>query len=169
MGSAVSAWILVPEWTKPLQSMNDRLHWAAARKLTDRCKEWAMNAATEALIPPLQHCVVEMVWTVPDLKRRDAENPMPDFKAICDGLVNAGVVPDDIPKWMTKLMPRIEYVKGMSRVTIIITGDPVPVLDGVDDSGILFGMHTPTESDPTGVGIATAVLLQDMNAVEPLN
>ena len=41
-----------------------------------------------------------------DRKRRDEENPMYDFKSYCDGLVDAGVVPDDIPKYMTKLMPR---------------------------------------------------------------
>lgn len=118
-------WTLVPEWPKPLQSMNDRPHWAVKAKAIARCREWAMNAATAALIPPLQHCIVEMVWTVPDRKRRDEENPMYDFKAICDGLVDAGVTPDDIPKWMTKLMPRIEYVKGEARVEVIITGDPV--------------------------------------------
>lgn len=118
-------WTLTPEWPKPLTSLNDRLHWAVVKKATLRCKEFAMNSATAALIPPLEHCIVEMVWTVPDRIHRDEENPMLDFKAICDGLVNAGVVPDDIPKYMTKLMPRIEYVKGEKRVEVIITGTPV--------------------------------------------
>jgi hypothetical protein len=122
-------WTLVPEWPKPLTSLNDRLHWAVVKKATLRCKEWAMNAATEALIPPLEHCIVEMYWTVPDQRVRDAENSMLDFKAICDGLKDAGIVPDDVPKYMTKLMPVIEYVKGQKGVRVVVTGTPKPVVD----------------------------------------
>lgn len=118
-------WTLVADWPKPRTSLNDRLFWAVVKKETLICKEWAMNAATAALIPRLEHCIVEMVWTVPDRRVRDAENPMLDFKAICDGLKDAGIVPDDVPKYMTKLMPRIEYVKGEKRVEIVITGTPV--------------------------------------------
>jgi hypothetical protein len=44
-------------------------------------------------------------------------------------LVDAGVTPDDIPKWMTKLMPRIEYVKGEARVEVIVTGTPIAPAD----------------------------------------
>jgi len=104
--------------------MNARPHWAVRAKSTERNRTWAMNAATAALIPPLEHCIVEMVWTVPDQKRRDAENPMYDMKAFCDGLVDAGVVPDDIPRWMTKLIPRIEYAKGERRLEYLVTGTP---------------------------------------------
>ena len=51
------------------------------------------------------------------------------------------------------------------------------MIDGVEQDGILLGMNPPTESDLTDFGaygddpdgtVAT-VLLQDMNAVEPLN
>lgn len=122
---STQTWTLVPEWTKPLTSLNDRLHWAVVKKSTLRCKNFAMDAATAALIPPLEHCIVEMVWTVPNQRVRDEENSMLDFKAICDGLVDAGIVPDDIPKWMTKLMPRIQYVKGESKVEVIVTGTPI--------------------------------------------
>ena len=117
-----ATWTLIPEWHKPLMSMNDRPHWAVRAKSIKRCRQWAMNAATAALIPPLDHCIVEMVWTVPDRKRRDAENPMYDLKSYCDGLVDAGVAQDDIPQYMTKLMPRIEYVRGQRGVAVIITG-----------------------------------------------
>lgn len=118
-------WTLIPEWTETLDSMNARPHWAVRAKSTERNRQWAMNAATAALIPPLEHAIVEMVWTVPTRLRRDAENPMYDFKAMCDGLVDAGILPDDVPKYMTKLMPRVEYVKGEKRVELIITGTVV--------------------------------------------
>jgi len=125
----VQTWTLVPEWDHPLDSMNARPHWAVRAKSTARTREWAMNAATEALIPPLEHGIVEMVWTVPTKTRRDEENPMYDYKAICDGLVDAGVLPDDIPKYMTKLMPVIEYIKGQKGVRVVVTGTPAPVVD----------------------------------------
>lgn len=125
----MTTWTLVAPWPKPLTSLNDRLHWAVVKKATLRCRDWAMDTATAELIPPLEHCIVEMIWTVPDKRVRDEENSMLDFKAICDGLVNAGIVPDDVPKYMTKLMPVIEYVKGAKGVRVNITGDPVPVVD----------------------------------------
>jgi crossover junction endodeoxyribonuclease RusA len=118
-------WTLLADWDKPLTSLNDRLHWAVVKQATLRCKAWAQDGATAQLIPPLSHCIVEMVWVVPDRRVRDEENPILDFKAACDGLVNAGVVPDDKPGYMTKLMPRIEYIKGEKRVFLLITGEPV--------------------------------------------
>lgn len=118
-------WTLVPPWSKPPLSMNDRTHWAVHAKKTAECREWALDAAVAALVPPLVHCIVEMVWYVPDRRRRDEENPVASFKPVCDGLVDAQVVPDDVPKYMTKLMPRVEYRKGDSGVEIVITGEPV--------------------------------------------
>lgn len=122
---SVITWVLSPEWDHPLDSMNARPFWAVRAKSTERNRSWATNAAVAALIPPLEHCIVEMVWTVPDRKVRDAENPMYDLKAVCDGLKDAGIVPDDVPKYMTKLIPRIEYVKGEQRVEYIVTGTPL--------------------------------------------
>lgn len=40
-------------------------------------------------------------------RTRDVENPVPTLKACCDGLVDAGVVADDDPYRMDKLMPII--------------------------------------------------------------
>lgn len=63
---------------------------------------------------------VGLVWVVPDKRRRDAENPVPTLKALCDGLVDAGLVPDDTPEFMEKLMPVIVYVKGELRVELTL-------------------------------------------------
>lgn len=56
-----------------------------------------------------EHVTVTLIWTVKDKRRRDTENPVATLKPICDGLVDAGLVPDDTPNWMTKHMPVIEY------------------------------------------------------------
>ena len=57
----------------------------------------------------LEGRVVELVWFVTDKRRRDADNPVLTLKALCDGLVDAEIVPDDTPEYMTKLPVRIEY------------------------------------------------------------
>jgi crossover junction endodeoxyribonuclease RusA len=103
-------------------SMNDRGHWAPKAQKVAQVREWSALAASEAHIPPMQFCSVVMLWTVPDKKRRDEENPMPDFKAACDGLVDAGVVPDDTPQYMAKFMPVITYEKGVAAVRFEVTG-----------------------------------------------
>lgn len=105
--------------------MNQRMHWHQRRLLASRVRTDARVITRAAAVPPMQHVTVEMVWIVPDKRRRDADNPVLTSKSWCDGMVDAGIVPDDTPQWMTKLMPRIEYVKGKSAVTFFVTGIPV--------------------------------------------
>jgi len=116
-------WTLTPDWPKPPLSMNQRLHWAAKKDLTASIRQTVKLLAKNAKIPTLAHADVLMVWTVPTLHRRDADNPAPTLKAACDGLVDAGIVPDDTPQWMTKHMPFIEYERGVKAVRFEIRGD----------------------------------------------
>jgi hypothetical protein len=55
---------------------------------------------------------VTLTWHVATNRRRDDDNVVPTLKAMCDGLVDAGVVPDDTDAYMHKLMPMIAYEKG---------------------------------------------------------
>lgn len=118
-------WVLTAPWSKPPLSMNDRHHFRVKAELVAQIRTDARVVTKAAKIPPLQHATVAMVWTVPDLTRRDEENPLATGKPWFDGMVDAGVVPDDTPQWMTKLMPRIEYVRGVSKVRFEVTGIPV--------------------------------------------
>lgn len=85
------------------------------------------HLALAAGIGRLQRCQVEVVWVVADRRRRDSDNASPFAKAIFDGLgadkgVTAGIVPDDTPEYMTKLMPRIEHRPGVTpHFEVIIT------------------------------------------------
>lgn len=115
-GEEMTTWTLIPPWTKPPMSMNDRLHHHVKARHTASIRTTAYLLARQAHIPPCEHVEVAMVWTVPTHGRRDAENPIATLKPFCDGLVDAGVVPDDVPEFMTKHMPRIEYVKGVEAV-----------------------------------------------------
>ncbi|AWY05400.1 RusA-like resolvase [Microbacterium phage Fireman] len=55
---------------------------------------------------------VGLIWVVADGRRRDEDNVVPTLKALCDGLVDGGIVPDDTPQYMVKRMPVIERRDG---------------------------------------------------------
>ena len=97
-------------WTRPPLSMNQRLHRMQEAKLTAMVRADAAKAF--ASFGPFARVEVVMTWTVNDRRRRDDENPTPTLKALCDGLVDAGVVPDDTNDFMVKHMPVIRYEKG---------------------------------------------------------
>lgn len=68
----------------------------------------------------LEHCVAQYVWYVPNRIRRDEDNIVLSAKPLFDGLVDFGLVPDDTPEHMTKLMPLIEPhpIKGKQSTAI---------------------------------------------------
>ncbi|WP_179580575.1 hypothetical protein [Glaciibacter psychrotolerans] len=98
------------DYPRPPVTANQRLHWAHKAKLTRSVRDATAKLAHR--IPELGKCRVELTWFVTTKARRDADNIVPTLKAMCDGLVDAGVVTDDTPDLMVKVMPVIEYVKG---------------------------------------------------------
>lgn len=93
-------------WARPPLTSNQRLHWRKKADITREIRQWAgiLFRAVEFEGHPVE---VELTWFVPDKRRRDEDNLVPTLKALCDGLVDAGVVPDDTPAYMRKNMPRI--------------------------------------------------------------
>lgn len=109
-------------WPSPPLSSNQRLHWARKADLTRTVRETTRLLGRG--ITPQRHVTVGLVWVVGDRRRRDADNVVPTLKACADGLVDAGVVPDDTPEFMSKTMPVIRYVKGATpRLLLTIEGD----------------------------------------------
>ena len=97
--------------TMPL-SMNSRMHWGKSSRITKQIRTTAWLLAKQAKIPTdCDHITVCLHYRPKDRRRRDAENPTPVLKAACDGLVDAGLVSDDTPDLMTKLMPVIHPVE----------------------------------------------------------
>jgi crossover junction endodeoxyribonuclease RusA len=82
---------------------NHRAHARKVRGVRIVAARWAAIAG----IPALGRCQVELTWHVLDRTRRDAENLSYTLKAMCDGLVDAGLVTDDTTNLMKKLMPEI--------------------------------------------------------------
>ncbi|MBM4489698.1 hypothetical protein GS471_17010 [Rhodococcus hoagii] len=106
--STIAAVLELP-WSKPPMSMNDRMHWAQKAKLTKRIRSTAHTLAAAKRLPAgLDHVTVALVYRPRDRRRRDTDNLMPVLKALCDGLVDHGLVTDDTPQWMTKHMPRLD-------------------------------------------------------------
>jgi len=97
-------------WTKAPLSMNDRLHHMQKAKITAELR--ALMHATARHLPEMDRVEVALVWVVSDRRKRDEENIVATLKPLCDGLVDAEIVPDDTPQYMVKRMPQIRYEKG---------------------------------------------------------
>lgn len=83
----------IPRVGKKWITANQRTHWRATAPMV---KQWREVAAWRARkVPTLQraHVVVEVRFS--DKRRRDPGNWAPTAKAVVDGLVDAGVFPDD--------------------------------------------------------------------------
>lgn len=112
------------DWPRPPLSMNQRLHRMQEAKLTAMVRRAAAEAFAQ--FPPVERVDVTMTWTVKDRRRRDDENPVSTLKALCDGLVDAGVVPDDTHAFMVKHMPVITYVKGATPCICLVVREIQP-------------------------------------------
>ena len=110
-----------------LLSMNDRHHWRVRARLA---RDWRLAAqlaaephhparlanAADLALPP---SVISIVLPVRDSRRRDPHNYFATVKPIVDGLVDAGLWPDDTPEWVTTTEPTLS--RTTTDVHIIIT------------------------------------------------
>lgn len=92
--------------TAPL-TLNQRLHWAEKARRTRIVRDAVAWRARAAKIGRREHVVVQLHYVPPDRRQRDPSNLMATQKPAVDGLVDAGVVPDDIPAYVTELQPVI--------------------------------------------------------------
>ena len=105
----MSVEIRFPMPGKPM-SMNDREHWAAK---ASRTKDWRHAAALAARkVKPQPPSIVEVSIPFARNGRRDPHNYAPTVKAIVDGLVDAGLWPDDPPEFVRTFEPLCRVEKG---------------------------------------------------------
>lgn len=110
--TAEFATVLQFDYKRPPVMANDRFsHWAVKARLVRD-----IRTATKLLahrLPELGRIRVSLVWIVTDKRRRDGgENVTPTLKPMIDGLVDAGVVTDDTPDLVERVMPTIRYEQG---------------------------------------------------------
>ncbi|MEV5543094.1 hypothetical protein AB0L13_40365 [Saccharopolyspora shandongensis] len=117
--TAPTTYSLALPYERPPLTANQRMHWAPKAEITKNIRHTAATLARNAKVPALDRCAVRLVWTVTDRRRRDADNLVPTLKACADGLVDAGVVADDVPALMTKHMPEIVLGEALGLVLIV--------------------------------------------------
>ena len=110
-------------WEKPPLTENQRLHWRKKSALVKAIRSHVHWMTVR--VPHFDRIRVDLEWVVTTRHRRDADNIVPTLKAICDGLVDAGIVDDDTPDFMDKQMPTLTYELG-GRPRLVLTITPLP-------------------------------------------
>lgn len=115
-------WEIRLPWRTPPASANDRDHWRVkARKVADIRD--AGRVLTLRALPLLMapRIAVGLTYVPRDKRRRDPDNlVVPLFKALVDGIVDAGIVPDDTPEYVLRSMPVILPPDGEQRLVLTI-------------------------------------------------
>jgi crossover junction endodeoxyribonuclease RusA len=92
--------------------MNGREHWRVKAKKVQGVRNHAAFVAAAADIPELTGFTVELHYAPRDKRRRDPENLIATLKPFVDGLIDAGVAPDDCPPYYSTTVPVIDPPNG---------------------------------------------------------
>jgi crossover junction endodeoxyribonuclease RusA len=127
---SVGEWVigLPAEWTRPPLSLNYRFTKPQESRIIGEVRRTAELLARQAGVPRCDRIRFELHWR-PGMRVStvDSENPVPTLKACCDGLVDAGVVPDDDRWRMDKRMPVIHDPTPEPGMWMVITAlPPIP-------------------------------------------
>jgi crossover junction endodeoxyribonuclease RusA len=120
-------------WHTPPLSLNDRHanRFAEADEIAKvrRDAGWIVKAQAARLGRP-PHVRVELRYQPKRGNRRDEDNLTATYKPVCDAIVDAGIVPDDTPRYMTKVLPALvpsQRGQRHGRMWLIITpAEPLP-------------------------------------------
>lgn len=93
-------WTIRLPYTKPPLSLNDRMHWRKKASITKDIRQYVLQTAWY-VIPACSAAEVELHYVPRDKRRRDRDNLVATLKPCMDGLVDAGVIPDDTPEFLT--------------------------------------------------------------------
>lgn len=101
-------------WSAPPLSLNHKHRWYTHAKTVREVRDAAHILAKQARIGACGRVRVTLHYRPRDRRVRDVENSTPTYKAACDGLVDAGIVRDDAPEFMEKLMPVLHDAASVS-------------------------------------------------------
>lgn len=97
-------------WTQPPLTANQRMHWAEKARVTSFVRRYAAILARKA--PRTERLVVTLHYQPKQQRRRDRHNLWPTVKALVDGIVDAGIVPDDDTEHVSTPEPVIHAPNG---------------------------------------------------------
>ncbi len=117
---AGTTWYITLPLAKPL-SLNSRQHWHAKARDVAALRDATRLLVRNAHIGYHERVTVGLVYYPPDQRRRDADNLVATLKPACDALVDEGVVIDDDPAHMVKLMPVIGPVVVRPQMVLTVT------------------------------------------------
>lgn len=100
-------WTIDLPISRPL-SLNGREHWRVKAKRVAEVRQAAAVATRQANVPQLEHISVVLHYVPRDKRRRDPLNLVATLKPIEDGIVDAGVIPDDNPVYLTSCIPIVD-------------------------------------------------------------
>lgn len=86
--------VALPYLSPPL-SANQRMHWSVRGRVTREVRSTAAWIARHTKLPAADRLTITLHYRPSTKRRRDAHNLYPLVKALVDGLVDAGIVPDD--------------------------------------------------------------------------
>lgn len=104
----------------PLPSLNDRGNWAARARIARDVKKAAWGMALAAKTPAMTRAEITVEYQPPDRRRRDPDNLAAAGKPAIDGLIAAGVLPDDDHTHVTRVSYTIGPVHPRGRIVIRI-------------------------------------------------
>lgn len=105
---------------RPL-SLNHRHHPIVRNRMVQEIRKAAGWGAVAAKIGRHRHVSVQLHYRPGDARRRDTENLVASQKPAVDGVVDAGVIPDDTPRHLTWQPPQIHDGPGPRRLWLEIT------------------------------------------------
>lgn len=117
-------WTVVMPCGIQLLNANDRRHWRAKARITANLRTTAAWSARVAHVPHINRAHILAVIEPPDRRRRDPANAYPSVKACVDGLVDAGVLPDDDAAHLDGPDMRLGEVHPGGRIVLHITELP---------------------------------------------
>lgn len=121
-------WRLTLPLTSPL-SMNDREHWRPKAKRVAALRKSVAQLTRNAGVPPCPRIAVELHYVPRDRRRRDPLNLVATLKPCEDGIVDAGVVPDDTELYVEPTMPRVDPPSGTGRGALYLLIRQLPALE----------------------------------------
>lgn len=84
-----------------LLNANQRKHWSVKGRTSRAIRDAAHMLALADHVPAMGRAYIVAEYRPPDRRRRDVHNLFPSAKAAVDGLVDAGVLPDDSDEYLT--------------------------------------------------------------------
>jgi Holliday junction resolvase RusA-like endonuclease len=100
---------------------NHRLHFHAKNQRTQAWRTAAKVAALAWASEKYERAHIQVAYRFPTNHRREVANLQPTSKALVDGLVDAGLLPDDDDRHVIGPDNRREWPNGPERITITIT------------------------------------------------